>query len=625
MRRPSLPLALGLLALGVLAARPAAAQAADSSEAVRFRLAETLLRGGQTDDAIAVLEDLHARRPTAFAYRQKLGEAYRAGRRYADALELLDLQRAREGATPALDADRAALRYALGDSLTAFAAWDAVVAEDPRDALRVRTVAAAMAEAGAPRRALALLDAARPRVADPAALDRDAARLAARAGDLRRAADAYLDVLAADPQQLGFVRSELDRLAEDHDAALPLLVEAASARARRTPTNRPLRELLAGLALQAGDARRALDETRAVDRLDREEGRVLMLFARTAADAGAFETAAEAYADVLARYPDGPAAAEARLGLGLLHERWADAAAEPGAAPGTHAARALDAFRAFVGAHPGHPSVPDARRRTGRLLLDAAGDAAAARAVLDSVIATAPRAPAAEEAAFDLGRVSLRAGDLDGAALAFDRLEERLRTGDLADRARFERALLDLYRGDLDAALARAEVLAENASADVANDAIALQLLLVENRTDSLGLPLARYARATLLLRRGQGAAARDSLDALLTALAAPDARTGGPHPLLDDARRARADVFLSLGQPAEAARALEEIARDFPDSYLADRALYDLAGLQERALNDPTAAAATLRRLLDAFPASLLAPDARRTLRRLQPPTNGS
>ena len=621
MRRSLLPLAL----LAVLGAGPAAAQRTDSSEAVRFRLAETLLRGGQTDDAIAVLEDLHLRRPAAFAYRQKLTEAYRAGHRYADALALLDVQRAREGATPALDADRASLRYALGDSTAAFAAWEAVVAEDPRDALRARTVAASMADAGLHRRALALLDAARPRVGDPALLDRDAARLAARAGDLPRAADAYLGVLAADPQQLGFVRAELDRLVEEHDAALPILVEAASVRARRTPANRPLRELLAGLALQAGDARRALEETRAVDRLDREEGRVLMLFARTAVDAGAYETAAEAYDDVLARYPDGPAAAEARLGLGLLHERWADAAAETGAAPGSHAARALAAFRAFLGAHPAHPSVPDARRRTGRLLLDAAGDAAAAKAVLDSVIATAPRAPAAEEAAFDLGRVALRTGDLDGAALAFDRLEERLRTGDLADRARFERALLDLYRGDLDAALARAEVLAENASADVANDAIALQLLLVENRTDSLGLPLARYARATLLLRRGQAAAARDSLDALLATLAAPDPRTGSAHPLLDDARRARADVFLSLGQPTDAARAFEEIARDFPESYLADRALYDLAGLQERALNDPAAAADTLRRLVDTYPGSLLAPDARRTLRRLQPPPPGS
>ncbi len=317
---------------------------------------------------------------------------------------------------------------------------------------------------------------------------------------------------------------------------------------------------------------------------------------------------------MLARHADGPAAPEARLGLALLFEHRAEAASERTLTEGTYSAQALAALRAFVAANPGHPGVPDARARMGRLLLDAGGNAPVALATLDSVIAAFPRSPAADDAAFTRGRAFLRQNDLDGAGVAFAQLEERLRTGDLADRARYELALLDLYRGRFDAATTRAEVLAEDASADVANDAIALNLLLIETRPDSLAPDLARYAHSALLLRQGRAAEAVDSLGALVASLEAqPDAR------LLDDARALRAEAFREAGRPAEAAAAYEALAAAQPDSYLADRALFELAELQQHALNQAPAAQATLERLLGAYPGSLLVPEATRRLHLLR------
>ncbi len=208
----------------------------------------------------------------------------------------------------------------------------------------------------------------------------------------------------------------------------------------------------------------------------------------------------------------------------------------------------------------------------------------------------------------------MASGDLDAATRAFAGIDETLRTGDIADRARYELALLDLYRGNLDAATDRADVLAEDASADVANDAIELKLLLVENRRDSLDVGLARYTRAALLVRQQRLGEALDSLGVLINDLAARSA------PLLDDARMLRADALREAGRAAEAADALREVAEKHPDSYVADRALSDLADVEAYALNRPLDGAATLDRLAGRYPGSLLIPDARRRQRQWRP-----
>lgn len=585
---------------------------ADTSDAARFRAADTALRAGQVEEATQIFQALYVRRPDNAAYRLKLVEAYRQAGRYASGVSVLNRHLTGRPDDAAARAERAALRMLDGDSTAARAEWTEV-AGDGRDAARLRLVAESMEGAGRADDALALLDRVAARGSNALPMGDVRARLLVAVGRIEDGADAYLGLVADDERQAALVR---DRLAPivDEGEALPALVAAAARRARRHPTNRSIRDLYAWLALEAGDARRALDEARAVDRFDRQEGRVLLTFARTATDVGAFAAARDAYDEVLRRYADAPTAADARLGLGLLHERWAEAARERTFSDSTHGTLAIAALRAFVAGSPGHPSVPDALVRIGRIRLDVGKDARGALATLDSVTAAYPRSAAADEAALVRGRALVATGDLDGATRAFGQIDETIRTGDLADRARYELALLDLYRANLDAATDRADVLAEDASADVANDAIELKLLLVENRRDSVDAALTRYTRAALLLRQHRTDAALDSLAALIDALAPKNA------PLLDDARMLRADALREAGRAADAADALREVVEKHPASYVADRALSDLADVEAYALARPLDGAATLDRLGRDYPGSLLLPDARRRQRQWRP-----
>jgi tetratricopeptide (TPR) repeat protein len=261
----------------LLGAAVAAAQVPDSSEAARFRMAEAQLRAGQVNDAMQTLQMLYLARPDVEAYRLRLVEAYRAARRYDSARRVVDRYLLANPDDRPAQAERASLLYLEGDTAEAFRSFDAL-AGDARDAARVRLVLNAYETLERPDRALALV----ARSGDASAHARDRARLLGLAGRVAEAADAYAALVVGDAQALALARAGLVKLAEN-EAALPVVVDAVARRSRREPTNRPLRELYAALALEAGDARRALDETRALDRLDRDGGgRVLMLFARAA-------------------------------------------------------------------------------------------------------------------------------------------------------------------------------------------------------------------------------------------------------------------------------------------------------------------------------------------------------
>ncbi len=588
---------------------------AAGSDAARFRLAEAYLRGGQYDRAIGLLEDLYAAQPTTLLYYQKLLDAYRAQKRYDDALRLLDTRLAGRS-DPTLLADRASLLYLQGDEQAAFQAWDAVIALQPDDPGVYQVVYASMLEHRLFSNAIGVLEQARDRIESDELFTFDLAYLYSLDGRHKDAAALYADLVERDPRQLGFVKSRLARFTETGEAVGPTL-EVVEARVRRAPLDRALREWLAWLHMEKGDYDAALASVRAIDRMEREQGQTLFVFAQAAVDAGAYAPALEAYGEVLTRYPDAPTAPEALYGLGRLHEAWARETGErvpdagPGAEPG-HYAQALGHYERFATAHPLHPLLPDVQRRIGRLYLDVFHDPAKAEPLLRQVAQNYAGSAAGEEAAYDLGRAAVLRGDLSDADLAFAQLEETLRVGDLAERTRYERALLHLYRGEFESAKTLVEILNDNTSTDTANDAIGLTVLLIENGgPDSLSTPLQRYARALLLVRQRHHAAALDTLDALL--------RDFPRHNLADETTFLRAQALREVGRTDEAAALLDGFGAQFPISYLADRSLLELADIQEHDLHDGAAALETLTRLLATYPGSLLLPDVRRRVRHLR------
>jgi TolA-binding protein len=427
----------------------------------------------------------------------------------------------------------------------------------------------------------------------------------------------YLTILEEAPQQLQFVKRRFGQFSGQDDAitaSIPVVERAI----RREPLNRTFRELAAWLYLKAGDYTKALDANRAIDRLEKEDGRTLLVFARDATQAEAFDAAAAAYEEILERYPDAPTSASAQFLLARLnvqkgeslHERAYDS--NGNRIPAPHFDKALESYRHFTQKYPYDPRVPDALLQIGQLQLDIFFDLGASESLLTDIINRYPETDSGFYARFDLGKIALMRSDLRRARVLFSRLEDELRIGELAELARFEMAQIDFYTGQFESALTLVQALDANTSTDIANDAIALKVLLRENKgPDSLNTPLRYYATAQLLHRQRQFDAALKSLDTLSTRFAG--------HALTDETLFLRAEILRATGAAAQGLATLNQLVENHPESYLADRSLFLTGELYEQELNDPSGALEVYTTLLTTFPGSLLAPEARARIRALR------
>ena len=583
-----------------------------------YALATTLLDNGRVPEATAMLEDLYRADPTSLAVWLKLKEAYVASRQFDAVVGLVDDRIGREGPTAGLLAERGTALYRAGQTDQARAAWDRALAAAPGDEQVYRVVSNEMGSLRLFDQAAAVLDRGRQRLGDDGLFLLERAYLYGLALDYARSTGLYLELLAVSPEYRPSVQARLTRMLAGQGA--PETIQAALDRAAALdPLNRGLRELQSWLALERGNYDAALDAVRALDRLEREQGESLLAFAVQARSADAPQAAGRALDEVIERHPTGPAAGTARLLRAQLWEEAARASKERtdlGPTPNADAAR--DGYAAFLAARPGDDQAPAAALALADLLRDVYRDFDGAEVRLRE--AAAGRDPGvAAQARLELGDVALRRGDLDAARQRFADVDETIRVGPLAEQARYELALIDFYEGLMFSALARAESLDENTAADAANDAIALRVTLNEvldpdadpegDEQDALHV----YARAALLHRQGRTAetlAALDSLDA------------GRQPALADESLYLRASALSSVGRMADAVAALDRLLADHADSFFADRALRLQARAYERDLGDPAAAADRYDQLLERFPGSPLAPEARAELRRLRTPS---
>ncbi len=572
------------------------------------------MKSGQFDQAIRLLEDLRSDAPQNPAYFQKLKEAYENVKRYEDAVALVEEQMGRPPSPPRMS-EKARLLYLKGDEEAAFEAWDRAISLAPKRSNTYRVVYHALSDIRRFDRAIDVLQRGREALDSPTAFRTELAYLYSLNGEHRKAMQEYVDLLADRPERLNFVRSRLRPFVEQSDGLRPS-IDALKSAVRESPLNRAYRELLGWLHMENDDYAAAFDVYRAVDRLEEENGRVLFSFAQKAADGDAYAIASKAYELILERYPETPVAPQAQKGLGDMHLRQAKASGTPGSdaqaqTDSSSYRAAATAYRSFLRKYPNHPSTPAVLLQLGHLQMDVLGRLSPAESTFQRILQQHPDADATNEARYDLGRIALLRGNLRQARLAFSRLIDQLQTGDLAEQARYELALLHFYRGEFDAALTQVEATNENTSADVANDAIGLKVLLKQNKgPDSLNTPLRIFAEARFKERQRQYDDAMARLDTLLARY--------GRHPLSDNARFRRAEMLRARGDTTAALQAYGELPMMHPRSPFADRSLFRLGALHE-AQGRLEKAVDAYNRLLEKYPDSLLTSDARSRLRALQ------
>ncbi len=181
----------------------------------------------------------------------------------------------------------------------------------------------------------------------------------------------------------------------------------------------------------------------------------------------------------------------------------------------------------------------------------------------------------------------------------------------LAQEALFKIAKTSFYKGDFDWAQTQLNILKKATTELTANDAIALNLLIQENRnSDSTQTALKLLAKAELLTLQEQYRQALPLLDSILC-------QWGGN--IKETALIRRAHLHENMGAYQKAITTYTELIQSFPHSIYMDDALYALAELYRTKQEDKEKAMAYYKQIIFEHADSIFFVEARKKYRQLR------
>ncbi len=212
----------------------------------------------------------------------------------------------------------------------------------------------------------------------------------------------------------------------------------------------------------------------------------------------------------------------------------------------------------------------------------------------------------------ELADILLLTGDVWEASLLYSQVEKAFKNDVIGFDAKFRNAKLYYYINEFEYAKAQLDILKAATSKLIANDAMALSLLISDNLDeDSTTTGLKLYAHAELLIFQNKDEQAFKTLDSINM--------LGLYHPLFDEVFYKKAQIRLRQGRYADADTLLEKLVNMYSSDILADDALFLLGQLNEQQFKNNTRAMEFYERILTDYPGSIYVGEARRHYRVLR------
>ncbi|MCK9449552.1 MAG: tetratricopeptide repeat protein [Bacteroidales bacterium] len=235
-----------------------------------------------------------------------------------------------------------------------------------------------------------------------------------------------------------------------------------------------------------------------------------------------------------------------------------------------------------------------------------------ARTILEKAIMLPLRRDEQANLKMHMADILLFQGDVWEATLLYSQIDKSLKNEPVAHEARYRNARLRYFIGEFGWALTQLDVLKAATSKLISNDAQTLALLIRDNlMEDTTGQSLRAFAKAELLSYQHKTDEALHILDSLLQYDRSITLR---PHLLMTKA------ALLYKRQEYDMAETLyQQLFQQFPDSYLADKALFQSGLIYENQFHDPENARLRYERIFNSYPSSMYAVQARQKYRHLR------
>lgn len=217
------------------------------------------------------------------------------------------------------------------------------------------------------------------------------------------------------------------------------------------------------------------------------------------------------------------------------------------------------------------------------------------------------------QAKLDLGDYLLITGEIWEGSLLFSQVDKDFKEGYFGEMARFKNAKLSYFNGDFEWSKIQLDVLKASTSKLISNDAIDLSVFISENiGMDSTLVPLQMYADAELSSLQHKYDDAFSTLDSI--AFIYPD------HELEDDIWYLMANIYRKQRDYDSAVVYYEKVIDKHAENIRGDNAMYELAELYEKRLNNPEKASELYEKIFMEFSNSTYAIEARKRFREMTP-----
>jgi len=212
----------------------------------------------------------------------------------------------------------------------------------------------------------------------------------------------------------------------------------------------------------------------------------------------------------------------------------------------------------------------------------------------------------------DLGDIYLLKNEPWESTLLYSQVEKSQKETPLGYEAKLRNARQFYYTGDFELSKALLDILKMATSREIANDAGSLSLLIQDNTgLDTSEDAMKEYASIDLLLYQNQPELALGRLDEML--------KKYKDHTLADEILWLKAKTYAKMGDNVKAVENLQVIVDKYAMDILGDDALYMMADLYQNRLKDKDKSMDLYQKLLEKYPASIYAADARKRFRQLR------
>lgn len=433
-----------------------------------------------------------------------------------------------------------------------------------------------------------------------------------RTGNYKQMFEEYFNLLEFNRSYLSTVQDRLQSaLAEDpENIRNEIFRKALLEKAQKEPDKTYFSEMLLWYSIQQKDFDMALLQAKSLDRRLKEDGGRVFQLAQLAVSNQEFDPAIEAYRYIVAKGPVTPYYLNSKIEV--LNTRFLKATSMP--YPDKKALTGLEKEFSdelkILGINSRSVTLAKYLAHLEGFYLGKTDEAIDLLDILMDLQDITPQVKA--ECKLELGDILLFSDDAWEAMLLYEQVYKDFKNDPIGQTAKLRNAKLSYYIGEFGWAEMQLDILKAATSKLIANDALALYLLISENYdADSGTVALGYYSRADLLEYRNLDDLAVMTLDSIFMAFSY--------HPIQDEALLKKAEIRMKQGKYAEADSLLGTLVHDYPYDITADRALMMRGRLNEEELGKKETAMQYYEELVTNYPGSIYAVDARKRFRSLR------